>query len=501
MGEGAPEQAETSLDRCDESGETRRRRLNLSVKLFQGLGSAPDTIKNWAFSALVLFYFERVLEVPATLCGVALAIALCFDAVTDPIVGSISDNWRSKRLGRRHPFMYAAALPLALCFVCLFTPPAGLGPTGLFVWLTLFAVLVRGFMTLFVIPWTALQAELSQDYVERTTIVSYRFLIGWTVGVSTAVLSYTLIFHATPEYENGLFNRAGYPRFALWAGTAICVGALLSTHFTRREIPFLVAPPQQRMPFSLRNVFREVKLAFTNRPFRLVFFSILCASAIGGTQAALDLYVNTYFWGLLPEQLRLFAPFLLIGAVTAFAVVQPVSRRHDKKTIVIWASALLIVDGMVLIALRLLDLLPPNGDPLLLVLLIVNAVVQVAIAVVSGIVGASMVADILDQQEFETHERQEGMFFSALAFSGKAITGLGLLVSGVALDLLAIPRTAAVEEVDPETIRRLGAFVGIFLPTLYLFPLWIISRYPLTREIHAQIRARLDARHREQARR
>jgi len=471
------------------------------VKLFQGLGSAPDTIKNWAFGALVLFYFERALGVPAILCGLALAIALCFDAVTDPIVGSISDNWRSARLGRRHPFMYAAALPLAVCFVCLFNPPASLGTTGLFLWLSLFAVLVRGFMTLFVIPWTALQAELSQDYVERTTIVSYRFLIGWIVGVSTAVLSYSLIFHATPEYANGLFNRAGYPRFALWAAAAICAGALLSTHFTRREIPFLVAPPEERTPFSLRNVLREAKLAFTNRPFRLVFFAILCASAIGGTQGALELYVGTYFWGLLPEQLRLFAPFLLVGAVAAFALVQPVSLRLDKKTIVISASALLILDGMVLIALRLLDLLPPNGDPLLLGLLIVNAVFRVAIGVVSAIVGASMVADILDQQELETSERQEGMFFSALAFSGKAISGLGILISGVALDLLAIPRTAALEEVDPGTITQLGAFVGLVLPTLYLFPLWIISRYPLTREVHAQIRAKLDARHRELARR
>jgi Na+/melibiose symporter-like transporter len=95
----------------------------------------------------------------------------------------------------------------------------------------------------------------------------------------------------------------------------------------------------------------------------------------------------------------------------------------------------------------------------------------------------------------ETNKRQEGMFFSALAFSGKAISGLGILVSGLALDLLAIPRTAALEDVDPGIILRLGAFVGLVLPTLYLLPLWIISKYPLTRRIHAEIRAALNARH------
>jgi Na+/melibiose symporter-like transporter len=464
------------------------------VKIFQGIGATPDTIKNWAFTYLVLFYFERVMGVPATLCGLALFIALCFDAVTDPIVGSISDNWRSPRLGRRHPFMYAAAVPLAVCFVCLFNPPEGLGHTGLFVWLVAFAVLIRGFMTLFVIPWSALQAELSRDYVERTTIVSYRFLIGWTVGVSTAVLSYTFIFDATPEFTNGLFNPAGYPRFALWAAAAICIGAVLSTHLTRSEIPFLPSPPKERKPFSLQNVIREVKLAFANRPFRLVFFSVLCSYAIMGIQGALELYLNTYFWGLRPEQLRWFGPFMWCGAVAAFVFVQPVSRRLDKKTIVISASAMLILDGMVLIALRLVDLLPANEDPLLLYLLIANAVFRTAIGVVSAIVGASMVADILDQQELETGERQEGVFFSALAFSGKAISGLGILVSGLALDLLAIPRTAALADVDPGVVLRLGVFVGLVLPTFYLFPLWIISRYPLTRRRHAEIREALNAR-------
>lgn len=474
-----------------------RRRLSLRVRFFQGLGASPDTIKNWAFGALVLFYFERVLGVPATLCALALAIAMCFDAVTDPIVGSISDNWRSARLGRRHPFMYASALPLALCFYLLFTPPAGLGPIGLFAWLTAFAVLVRGFMTLFVIPWSALQAELSQDYVERTVIVSYRFLMGWIVGVTTSVLAYTLIFHESPEYANGLFRREGYPVFALWAAGAICIASLLSTHFTRSEVPHLLPPPAERARFSFRNVLHEALLAFANRPFRLVFLAILVGAAISGVQASLDLYLNTYFWGLRPEQLRWFGPFMLIGAIAAFALVRPVNRRFDKKAIIISISVLLIFDGMALIGLRLLDLLPPNGHPVLLPLLIGNAVFRVSLGVTSGIIGASIVADILDDQELRTSRRQEGMFFSALAFSGKAVTGLGILAAGLVIDLLGIPRTADLESVDPGTIQSLGIWLGLVFPALHLVPLWIFSHYPITRDVHARIRAELDARYAE----
>jgi len=428
------------------SPQITTRPLSLKVKFFQGFGAAPNTIKNWGFGTLVFFYYERVLEVPASLCALALFIALCFDAVTDPIVGSISDNWRSQRWGRRHAFMYAATLPLMATFYLLFLPPEGLGTIGLFVWVTVFAVLVRSFMTLFVIPWSALAAEFTPDYNERTVVMAYRFLLGWIIGVATGWLAFTFLFAPTPEFANGLW--------------------------------------------------REARLALSNRSFRLIFLSILIASAIGGVQATLGLYVSTYFWGLLPVQLRWFGPFMMIGAIFAFIFVRPIGMRFDKKTIIIAVSAFLIVDGMAMIVLRLADVLPANGHPWLLPLLIVNETVRTALAVVSGIIGASIVADILDDQELATNERQEGMFNAALAFCGKAISGLGLLFGGLILQVLAIPRTAAVEAVDPQTIINLGVAVGVILPLFYVFSLWLLSKYPLTRAAHAEIRAALDARRR-----
>jgi GPH family glycoside/pentoside/hexuronide:cation symporter len=104
------------------------------------------------------------------------------------------------------------------------------------------------------------------------------------------------------------------------------------------------------------------------------------------------------------------------------------------------------------------------------------------------------VADILDDQELATNERQEGMFNAALAFCGKAVSGLGLLFGGLILQLLSIPRTAAVEQVDPQTIINLGVVMGLILPLFYVFSLWLLSKYPLTRAAHAEIRAALEAR-------
>lgn len=118
------------------------------TKLAYGVGQVAEAIKNSSFELFLFFYYTQVLGLSGTLAGAALFIALCIDGITDPVIGSLSDGWRS-RWGRRHPLMYISAIPLALCFYCLFAPPSGLEQPALFAWLTLFAVLVRFFMTLY----------------------------------------------------------------------------------------------------------------------------------------------------------------------------------------------------------------------------------------------------------------------------------------------------------------------------------------------------------------
>jgi hypothetical protein len=152
------------------------------VKFNQAIGAIPDTVKNWVFNTFVLLYYNQVLGLDARWVSIALAVAIIFDAITDPLVASISDNLRGK-WGRRHPLMFLSAFPLGISIYCVFAPPAIEG-MALFTWLMTFVLLTRGFMTLFFVPWAAITAELSDDYAERTSIMSYRYAIGWTIGVS-----------------------------------------------------------------------------------------------------------------------------------------------------------------------------------------------------------------------------------------------------------------------------------------------------------------------------
>jgi Na+/melibiose symporter-like transporter len=138
--------------------------------------------------------------------------------------------------------------------------------------------------------------------------------------------------------------------------------------------------------------------------------------------------------------------------------------------------------------------LPDNGDPRLLMILVGMGVIAVAIAVIQGVISASLLADVLDQHDLQTGYRQEGMFNAALSFSGKAVSGVGIVLGGLLLNLIAFPTQTAPAAVPADMIFRLGLVVGVLLPLLYLLPIALVSRYRITQAVHADIRAQLDAR-------
>ena len=208
-------------------------RVRLSIKLIYGSGQFAEGVKNAAFATFVLLYYNQVLGLSGTLAGLAIFIALCFDAITDPVVGSISDNFKS-RWGRRHPFMYAAAIPMAFSFYFLFAPPEELSSGALFAWMTVFTVLVRGSMTLYYVPHLALGAELSDHYTERTSIVAYRWIFS-VFGHLAVIISAFAIFFVDVDGQSGDLVAENYPPFAFALAIVVVVSILfqLAEHIPR----------------------------------------------------------------------------------------------------------------------------------------------------------------------------------------------------------------------------------------------------------------------------
>jgi Na+/melibiose symporter-like transporter len=478
------------------SRTTRSKPLSFSAKLFQGLGSIPDTVKNWVLNTFALFYYSQLLGLDAFLVSVILAIAMIFDSITDPLIGAFSDNLRT-RWGRRHPLMLAAALPLGLGIYLIFTPPAGLSDSWLAAWLLLCLVLTRGMMTLYFVPWAAIASELSDDYHERTSVMAHRYAVGWAIGVGFPLFVYSMLLPSTEAYPVGQMNIDAYPMVGLAAALLLTGGALATGLLTLREVPFLRQHASAPAAFSLRLIFQDLIRALKNGQFALIFVIVIMISAIGGTTTNLGLYMNTFFWGFDTDDLRWFS-LSAVGAVIAFPLIALIQRRWEKKQIILLCALTSLVDGVILINLRFLDVLPQNGDPLLLVILVSMGVVAVAIAVVQGVISASLLADVLDQHELETGYRQEGMFNAALSFSGKAVSGVGIVLGGLIITLIEFPLQTAPDMVPENIIFRLGLVVGVLLPLLYLIPIALVTRLNITEAVHADIRAQLDERYQAQ---
>jgi Na+/melibiose symporter-like transporter len=469
------------------------RELGVGTKLAFGFGQAAEGIKNAAYSVFLFFFYTQVLGLSGTLAGAAIFIALVFDAVTDPLAGSLSDSLHH-RWGRRHPFMYASALPLALCFAASFSPPSGLGQWGLFAWLCLFAVLTRGAMTLFHVPHLALGAELSQEYDERTVVVAYRTFFGFLGAALLIFVGFGVFLRGREELDFGQLNPSGYSGVGLWFGAAMAAIILVSAAGTHHRIPFLPRPAPGREPFSGRRLARELGEAIANRSFRVFFVGLVFFFIARGVELVLGQHMGTYFWGLRSEQFRLIPLAGIFGVMIGTPICAALARRVDKRQMyvvgLLWFSSI----TMALPLLKMGELFPSEMSPLYLPLL-VGAAFVAALGGAAGLLAAgSMLADIADEHELENGRRQEGIFFGALSFSGKASAGVGSLIAGVGLDLIEFPAQAAPGTVPESKLDALGLLYGSGIFAAALVAAVPLFRYRIDRERHAEIRAELDRR-------
>jgi Na+/melibiose symporter-like transporter len=466
-------------------------RIPLSTKLYYGSGSISEGTYNVAFNTFLLFYYNQVLGLSGTLSGAAIFIALCVDAITDPLMGSISDNFHSG-LGRRHPFMYASALPMAICFYLLFNPP-GLGEIGLFLWLTFFAIGVRVSMTLYSIPSNSMVAEMTTHYVERTSLVAHRFLFGWLGALALAQIGYLHYFAPSQDYSDGRLDPTAYGAFALVCALVICSSILICSAGTHRLIPTLGRPPEPT-PLTARRFIAELRGVLSNRSYLMLLIAALFAAAANGFNEVVGLYMNTYFWGFSTSEIAVLIAGLVLSVILAFAITPALTTRFDKKKVALAFASFGVSLGPLPVFLRLLGWMPENGDPMLLPIILIHSVLLVTGVIAIGILIASMIADTIDEAELSTGKRQEGMFVSAVTFSAKATSGVGGFFAGLALDLIHFPTQAQLGSVPPEKVFKLGLAVGPGLLLFYLLMLYFISRYRITRERHAEILLELERR-------
>lgn len=441
--------------------------LPWSVKAGFGLG---DHSLNFTFSALSLLYLYFLTEVAGLRPGLAafvLLVARTIDAFTDPAMGRLSDltRWRGER---RRPYFLLGALPYGLTFALLWQDLPFDGQMTRFAAYSAAYVLHTCFSTMLGVPYIALLPEMALGYQERTSMNSFR-AAGSVVGTLLAAVA------LRPLVD--LFG-GGALGFA-WAGLLAGIWAALPwliVHHATWERPDFARPV--RMGF-----FAGARRAAAHGTYRRLVALFLAARIAVDLVAALLIFYVTY-WLRHADDFPTILGCLLIAAVASLPFWLWVSRFTDKATIFIFGACWWIVAQLML-------LLPQPSWP---------AWTMFALAIATGFGYAvadmmpwSMLGDVIDEDDLVTGERREGIYSGFFTFLRKLGGATAVALAGVVLDFAGLARGPEQPASALLAIRILTAAVPAFFLAIAAAVAW---SYPLTRERHATILQRLQARNR-----
>lgn len=457
---------------------------SLATKISYGFGAIAYGVKDNGFGFFLLIFYSQVLGVDARLIGLAMTIALFLDALSDPVVGYWSDNFRSK-WGRRHPFMYASALPVAASFFLLWNPPEGWSDVALFWYVLVISVLIRTCITFYETPSSALAPELSDNYDQRSGLLSLRFFFGWTGGNLMAVIMFVVLFpaFATPTIPNGQFNKDAYSTYGMIASVMIFVAIMVSALGTHKRIVHLKAPPPIRS-LSIGLIFKEIFETLANRSFIALFLAAIFGSIASGLSASMTFYFTSFFWGFTPQQTGFLTISVFISAIIGAVMAPIVTKSIGKKQGAMIIGLVAFLGAPLPIVLRLLGVMPENGDPSLFWIVMLANMVDTGLIICFQILSASMLADLVEDAEIKTGRRSEGIFFAASTFIRKSVQGLGVITAGFVLAAAQFPAGVKPDQIPEEALTRLGLFYVPTILFLWLTMLAIMSTYRLKREDH-----------------
>ena len=462
-------------------------RINLPNRVLYSSGIVSHALKEAAVGVFILFYYKQVLGLSGTLTGLAIAISIIWDGISDPLIGAWSDRLRS-RIGRRHPLMIAAVIPLSAGFIMLYGPPESvLSDQGqLFTWLLISMLLVRTALTFFMVPYLALGAEITDDYHERTQLVAIRTNLAWITGTLAAATALLFLFNE----ENGVDGRFiinNYHFFGWVNGLLVILCSVICIAGTWQYIPQLA----RRTTHASGSMLRDIFIIFRNKNFSSIVILDMAVGGIGSITATLLLVTYTYFWQLDAVQTSvLFAGPILLAALVSTTFSGLLNRLLEKQQILRMTCALTSINLIWLTPLKLFDLLPDN-NAVVFALICVNWAVHMTMTILRVITVHSLLADIVDEQELATGQRQEGIIFAVAFFSSKFMGAFGYVIAGPFLDLIGLQVGAQPGEVSSTVTWGLGLTMGPGLAIIMLLPVWMSFKVTMSHANHLEVREAL----------
>lgn len=462
----------------------RGEKLDLKTKLAYGAGDLGPAITANISVFFLLVFFTNVAGIPAGLAGSILMVGKIWDAINDPFVGVLTDKTKSRRWGRRLPWLLYGAIPFGIFFFLQWIVPTT-NVWGLFSYYVIIGVISQVFYTVVNLPYTAMTPELTQDYDERTSLNSIRF--AFSIGGSIlSLLLAQLIF--------SLFDSRQQQYLVLAAVCAVIsvLGLFWCVWGTRDRILAFEAKRTQTQESESIPISEQIKIVFNNKPFLFVI-GIYLFSWLGlQITASVIPYFVIYCMKLKESDV----PTVMIGvqgtALLMLFVWGALSKRVGKKAVYFMGMFLWIIAAMGLFFLQ-------PGQIALMYVLAVIAGFGVSVAY---LIPWSMMPDVIELDELQTGQRREGVFYGFMVLLQKFGLAFGLFLVGIALQAFGFQEKISGQTelpIQPDSaLSAIRIAIGPVPIICLICGLFLTYFYPITREMHAEILLKLEERRKEQ---
>ncbi|SDK08568.1 MFS transporter [Natronincola ferrireducens] len=446
----------------------KRKRLSFFTKAGYGSASMADTIFYDFVFVFFLFFLTDIAGISPAFAGTIAFVGVLWDAITDPLAGFVSDNTKSK-YGRRRPYIIGSVIPLIITLTLMFTK-VNFSTIGMNIYYIIITMAFWLAYKAFFIPYSALGAELTNDYHERTSLRSYATIFNYVGLLAGGALPLVLV-----DFFQGL----GYEPATAWQYTAltlsIVAGATIvitwfSTKGKELDIELLHKESTSREGFV-----KTIKQLFKIKAYKFILLASMFFMASYSIFNSNLIYFSTYKLGI--GEIEMAGIFLIFTIVSFFfiPVVTAFSSKIGKRKTYIWG---MISAGIACCLFRFINIET-------IFMTIVYSIIYVIGNVVYWTLIYALIYDVCELDEFISGQQRAGMVSSYGSFVGKLGCAIGMQILGLVLHLAGYNPEAL--EQTPKTMNAIeSAFTivpGIFLILSGL----LLIFYPISQERYERL--------------
>lgn len=394
----------------------QKEKLSVGLKIGYGIGQMADSIGYNVFYSFYLFFLTDIIGLPPSVAGIVSLLAVFWDALTDPILGFISDNWKGKN-GRRRPFMLASALPYGICMFLLFND-VNLPINIKSYYFIFISMMFFTFYTSYVIPYFAFGSELTSNFEEKTSI---------RVFASVFMYISVLLASAAPHMIVELTEKSGGTVIQGWRNVGLIFGILII--FSVLACYILTKGKEKPAENLKREKFSDIIKAYISimklKPAKILALTIIFWTFTCSLRQSAFMYLTANLLDYSAELRSILSVLFSLMAIAWLPLIDKISAKIDKKNF--YAIAILL-SGTSLFLFRFI------GFPT--VIFIVIMIIMYTLGNTTfWTISYSMMYDISVFDEFVCDKSRAGAITAIMSFSQKLGSAFSLWVAGMLLEI------------------------------------------------------------------